>query len=90
MDFYLLNLRFFTDLAVNTKSCVNSNHLHSALSDIFRHIYSIPNISGKNNLNIYFSFIFAHDIICEWGCGHTKCARKESIHIYKENWLYAD
>ena len=27
MDFYLLTVRFVTDLAVNAKSCVNSNML---------------------------------------------------------------
>jgi len=26
MDFYLLPKRFLTDLAVNAKSCLNSNH----------------------------------------------------------------
>ena len=28
MDFYLTALRFFTDLAVNAKSCLNSNDLY--------------------------------------------------------------
>ena len=38
MDFYLLHVRFLTDLAVNAKSCVNCNELLPSVKKFMENI----------------------------------------------------